>query len=289
MTRIVRVAAAQLGPIARTENREQVVTRLITLLRQAAADGCDLVVYPEMALTTFFPHWEVTDPAELESYYEKAMPDGPVVRLFEEAARLKIGFSLGYAELAGTAGKPRHFNSSVLVGKDGRVIGKYRKIHLPGYAEIHPEHPFQNLEKMYFEVGDLGFPVFDAFGGTLGMCICNDRRWPETYRLLALQGAELITLGYNTPLHNPGQDMGQSPDAAALSQPPVHAGRRLPEQQLGGGCGQGRGRGRLRDDGGHLHRRAHRRDRRRDKDARRRTGDRRLRPGCLYAGQTGGI
>jgi predicted amidohydrolase len=212
MARIVRVAAAQLGPIARTEDREQVVTRLIALLRQAAADGCDLVVYPEMALTTFFPHWEVTDPVELESYYEKAMPEGPVVRLFDEAARLKIGFSLGYAELAGTAAQPRHFNSSVLVGKDGRVIGKYRKVHLPGYAEIHPEHPFQNLEKMYFEVGDLGFPVFEAFGGTLGMCICNDRRWPETYRLLALQGAELITLGYNTPLHNPGQDQGQSPE-----------------------------------------------------------------------------
>jgi N-carbamoyl-D-amino-acid hydrolase len=205
MGRMVRVAAAQLGPIAKKENREQVVTRLVALLRQASAQGCDLVVYPEMALTTFFPHWEVTDPAELESYYEKAMPDGPVVRLFEEAARLGIGFSLGYAELAGTTQKPRHFNSSVLVGKDGAIIGKYRKVHLPGYSEIRPGDPFQNLEKMYFETGDLGFPVFDAFGGKLGMCICNDRRWPETYRLLALRGVELITLGYNTPLLNPGQ------------------------------------------------------------------------------------
>jgi len=208
--RTVRVAAAQLGPIARQENREQVVERLTALLQRAAAERCDLVVYPEMALTTFFPHWEVGDPAELESYYEKSMPEGPVVRLFEEAARLKIGFSLGYAELATTPQGPRHFNSSVLVGKDGGIIGKYRKVHLPGHVDIRPQDPFQNLEKLYFEVGDLGFPVFDAFGGKLGMCICNDRRWPETYRLMALKGVELITLGYNTPLLNPGQ--AQSPE-----------------------------------------------------------------------------
>jgi predicted amidohydrolase len=74
MTRTVRVAAAQLGPIARPENREQVVKRLTSLLQQAATERCDLVVYPEMALTTFFPHWEVSDPAELESYYESPCP-----------------------------------------------------------------------------------------------------------------------------------------------------------------------------------------------------------------------
>lgn len=127
-----------------------------------------------------------------------------------EAARLGIGFSLGYAELAITPQGPRHFNSSVLVGKDGRSIGKYRKVHLPGHADIRPQDPFQNLEKLYFEVGDLGFPVFNAFGGKIGMCICNDRRWPETYRLMALKGVELITLGYNTPLLNP--DQAQSPE-----------------------------------------------------------------------------
>ncbi|QRX81775.1 N-carbamoyl-D-amino-acid hydrolase [Glaciimonas sp. PAMC28666] len=205
MARIVKVAAAQLGPIAKTETREMVVKRLIALLEQASIRGCDLAVFPELALTTFFPHWEVTDPVELDSYYEKTMPEGPVVALFEAAKRLSIGFSLGYAELDGQ----QRFNSSVLVSKEGQIVGKYRKVHLPGYSEIHPEHPFQNLEKMYFEVGDLGFPVFDAFGGKVGMAICNDRRWPETYRILALQGVELITLGYNTPLLNPGQT--QSP------------------------------------------------------------------------------
>ena len=75
------------------------------------------------------------------------------------------------------------------------------KIHLPGYVDRRPDHPFQNLEKRYFEVGDLGFRAWRAFGGVVGLCICNDRRWPETYRVMALQGAEMIFCGYNTPIH----------------------------------------------------------------------------------------
>jgi len=50
--------------------------------------------------------------------------------------------------------------------------------------------------------GDLGFPVWKALGGRLGMCICNDRRWPETYRVMGLQGVEMVLLGYNTPVTN---------------------------------------------------------------------------------------
>ena len=63
--------------------------------------------------------------------------------------------------------------------------------------------PFQHLEKRYFEVGPDGFQVWRAFGGVVGMAICNDRRWPEAYRVLGLQGAELVLIGYNTPVHNP--------------------------------------------------------------------------------------
>ena len=71
--------------------------------------------------------------------------------------------------------------------------------------------PFQHLEKRYFEVGNLGFPVVEAFGGNIGMCICNDRRWPETYRVMGLQSVEMVMLGYNTPLHNP-----PSPDTTSI-------------------------------------------------------------------------
>ncbi len=131
------------------------------------------------------------------------MPNPAVQPLFDEARRLGIGFHLGYAELAFEGGRKRRFNTSILVDGAGRIVGKYRKVHLPGYVEQRPGEPFQNLEKRYFEVGDLGFGVWPAFGGRVGMMICNDRRWPESYRVMGLQGVELIVLGYNTPVHNP--------------------------------------------------------------------------------------
>jgi len=203
MARVVTVGAAQLGPIARSEDRGAVVKRLIEHLHQASARGCDLVVFPELALTTFFPRWYLADQAEVDSFFEREMP-GPQTRpLFHAATRLGLGFCLGYAELAVEAGVTRRYNTSILVDKSGRIVGKYRKIHLPGHAEPEPWRPFQHLEKRYFEVGNLGFGVWRAFDGLVGMCICNDRRWPEAYRVMGLQGVELILLGYNTPVHNP--------------------------------------------------------------------------------------
>ncbi|MEO8133536.1 MAG: N-carbamoyl-D-amino-acid hydrolase [Betaproteobacteria bacterium] len=203
MPRILTVGAAQMGPIQRTETRAQAVERLIAMLRQAKSHGCDLVVFPECALTAFFPHWYFDRQEDIDGFFEREMPNAATQPLFDLARELGIGFYLGFAELAIEDGSYRHFNTSVLVDKDGRIIGKYRKIHLPGHREHLPLRPYQNLEKRYFDVGNLGFPVFRAFGGIIGMAICNDRRWPETYRVMGLQGVEMIVLGYNTPIHNP--------------------------------------------------------------------------------------
>jgi predicted amidohydrolase len=212
MSRIVTVGAAQLGPIGRDVSRAQVVERLIALLRRAHRAGCDLVVYPELALTTFFPRWFMTEQQEIDRFFEREMP-GPETRpLFEEAARLRLGFCLGYAELAQEGGGTRRFNTAILVDRQGAIVGKYRKVHLPGHAEHEPWRQFQHLEKRYFEVGNLGFPVFRAFGGNVGMAICNDRRWPEVYRVMGLQDVELVLIGYNTPMHNP-----PAPEHDALS------------------------------------------------------------------------
>ncbi|MBM3994490.1 MAG: N-carbamoyl-D-amino-acid hydrolase [Planctomycetes bacterium] len=205
MPRYLTIAAAQSGPISRQTSRSDVVAKLIDQLREARARGCELVVFTECALTAFFSHWWIDDEAELDAWFERDMPSPVTQPLFDEARRLGIGFCLGYAELAVEAGVKHRYNTSILVAADGTIVGKYRKIHLPGYAERHPHHPFQNLEKRYFEIGNLGFRAWHAFGGVVGMCICNDRRWVETYRVLALQGAELILLGYNTPDHIPDQ------------------------------------------------------------------------------------
>jgi N-carbamoyl-D-amino-acid hydrolase len=203
MSRIVTVGAAQLGPIQRAERRARVIKRMLDLLRQAAGHGCDLLVFPELALTTFFPRWWMTDQEEIDSFFEREMPSNETAPLFNEARSRGIGFYLGFAELTEEDGRKRRFNTSILVDRSGAIALKYRKIHLPGHAEHEPWRAFQHLEKRYFEVGNLGWPVVRAMGGLMGMCICNDRRWPETYRVMGLQGVEMVLLGYNTPRHNP--------------------------------------------------------------------------------------
>jgi predicted amidohydrolase len=203
MSRKLIAATAQLGPISRGESRASVVVRLIALMEQAHARGATLVVFPELALTTFFPRWYIEDEAELDSFYESEMPNTDTQPLFETAKRLGVGFYLGYAELVEEAGTKHRFNTSIIVDDSGKIVGKYRKVHLPGHYNPEDWRPFQHLEKRYFEHGNLGFPVYEAMGGKMGMCLCNDRRWPETFRVLGLRGAELVMLGYNTPAHYP--------------------------------------------------------------------------------------
>ena len=199
MTRHLITASAQMGPIAKSETRKDTVGRLLEMMREAHGRGAKLVVFTEMALTTFFPRWMIEDEAELDSYYETAMPSPATQPLFDEAAKLGIGFYLGYAELVIKAGVKHRYNTAILVDQTGKIVGKYRKVHLPGWAEPLPDRAFQHLEKRYFEPGDLGFPVWRTMGGIMGMAICNDRRWPETYRVMGLQGVEIVMLGYNTP------------------------------------------------------------------------------------------
>jgi N-carbamoyl-D-amino-acid hydrolase len=195
--RNIKVAAAQLGPIQKADSRQAVVARMLALMRQA--EGRDLIVYPELALTTFFPRWHYEDRRDADIWFEREMPSAATRPLFEEAARAGMAMSFGYAELTPDG---RHFNTSILVDKAGTIVGKYRKVHLPGHIELDPKRTHQHLEKRYFEPGDLGFPAWHMLGGVFGMCICNDRRWPETFRVLGLQGVEMVTLGFNTPSVN---------------------------------------------------------------------------------------
>jgi N-carbamoyl-D-amino-acid hydrolase len=202
MSRILTVAAAQLGPVQRDHSRADVVERLLVMLRSASSRGAQLVVFPELALTTFFPRWYTEVPSEIEAWYEASMPSPVTQPLFDEAKRLGVGFQLGYAEMFTDEHDRKHrYNTSIMVERDGGVVGHYRKVHIPGHEEHEPWRPFQHLERYYFESGPDGFGVYRAFGGIVGMATCNDRRWPETYRVMGLQGVELIGIGYNTPIH----------------------------------------------------------------------------------------
>jgi len=194
MTRLLRVGAGQIGPIFREQTREEIVERLIQLLEEAAHRNVELVCYPECSLSTFFPRY-MLDKKESNKYFDRKMPNPSVQPLFDRAKDLGIGFHLGYSELDVN----KRYNTSILINKEGKIVGKYRKSHIPGTYEPIPNQKYQHLERRYYLEGDTGFKVFYEFGGYIGIMICNDRRWPESWRVLGMQGVELVIVGWNTP------------------------------------------------------------------------------------------
>ena len=197
--REIVVGAAQMGPIQKADSREAVVARMLALLEQAIGAGCGMVVYPELCLTTFFPRWMMEDQTEVDTWFETEMPNAATQPLFDRAAQAGVAISIGYAELTPDG---HHFNTQIFTDRAANIVGKYRKVHLPGHREWDPKRTHQHLEKRYFEPGDLGFPVWRNLDAWMGMLVCNDRRWPEAYREMGLQGVELVMLGYNTPTTN---------------------------------------------------------------------------------------
>ena len=195
------LAVAQVGGIQPQESKEVVVRRLMALLHEAIERGAKFVVFPELTLTTFFPRYWVDEVSQADHYFEQEMPNADVAPLFQLARTNGVGFYLGYAELTPEGNR---YNTSILVDSNGNITGKYRKVHLPGHADNRVDEENQHLEKYYFEVGEQGFGVFPTDNVKYGMALCNDRRWPETYRVLALQSAEVVVLGYNTPMAVPG-------------------------------------------------------------------------------------
>jgi predicted amidohydrolase len=157
--RVIHVAAAQMGPIQKADSREAVVKRMIALMDEAKAGGADLIIYPELALTTFFPRWYMQDQAEVDGWFEREMPNAETQPLFERAVQYRMAMSFGYAELTPDG---HHFNTCILTDRSAKIVGKYRKVHLPGHSEFDTERAFQHLEKRYFEPGDLGFNVWRA-------------------------------------------------------------------------------------------------------------------------------
>jgi len=225
MPRIVKVAAAQVGPVNLTSTKEETLKRLLTLFHTAASQGAQLVVFPELTLTTFFARHLVPHGEELDKFFEKGdVADSTLLRpLFEAAQEKKVDFYLGYAELTSDG---KHFNSSFYYSATlGKIISRYRKVHLPGTFEPFTKPDAVNqLEKRYFLPGDIPFKAFRAPGlikgavkkgqstsestigkgdPILGQLICNDRRWSEPWRVYGLQGMELMLIGYNTTSHSP--------------------------------------------------------------------------------------
>src|SRR5439155_13745414 len=192
MPRYVKVAAAQLGAIPEGTTRQEMVERMLALMEQAVADGVEIIAYPELALTPYFPKKIRND---ADQFFEDEMPSKATKPLFEKARQARIAFHLGYAEKAGA----KRYNTAILVDEDGTIFEKYRKTHLPGTTK--PDGHAMVYEPHFFAYGDTGFKVYEAKKAKVGVHICQDRRYPESYRALGIQGAEIIINGYNTPLY----------------------------------------------------------------------------------------
>lgn len=186
-------AALQLGPAG--PSIAATLARILPLLDEAAAKNIKLVVLPELALTPYFAA-RVHD--DLATYALKADNDAAVDAIAEKAKAAGMAIVVPYAEAEGD----KVFNSMAFLDTKGKRAGLFRKMHIPGFVEPKANGEVTILEKRYFAPGDLGFDVFDTGTLKLGGLICYDRRFPEAYRSLALNGADLICIGYNTPVMN---------------------------------------------------------------------------------------
>ena len=147
------------------------------LVRKAAEKGANVILLPELFDRQYFCQEERYD------YYYFAMPlsEHPAVLMGQRlAAELKVVLPISFFEKDGNV----LYNSRACIDADGTVLGVYRKTHIPD------DHYYQ--EKFYFTPGNTGFQVFNTAYGKLGFGICWDQWFPETARILALKGAELI-------------------------------------------------------------------------------------------------
>ncbi|MBK6350318.1 MAG: N-carbamoylputrescine amidase [Steroidobacteraceae bacterium] len=182
----VTVAATQ---FACTPIPAENIARAESMVRQAAAQGAQVILLQELFETPYFckdhhaSHFELAHP----------LPDNPLVRHFQALAReLGVVLPVSVFERANNA----YYNSLAMVDADGEVLGVYRKSHIPEGPGYH--------EKFYFSPGDTGFRVWATRFGTIGVGICWDQWFPEAARCMALMGADILM--YPTAIGSEPQD-----------------------------------------------------------------------------------
>jgi len=200
MARHVKVAAAQLGAINEGTSREEMVDRMLALLEQAIREQVQILAYPELALTPYFPK-RIRD--DYDQFFETEVPPKCLEPLLRRAGQAGVVCHIGFAEKAGG----RYFNTAILTDETGALGGTFRKIHLPGVTK--PDGHAQVYEPHFFDSGDTGYRVFPTRQAKVGIAICQDRRFPESYRSLGILGAEIVLIGYNTPLSPLALDLNE--------------------------------------------------------------------------------
>ena len=182
--RIVKAALVQATLSESTDSpidkiKSSMTDKTVALIEEAAQKGAQVLCTQELFNGPYFgaeqnPKW-----------YEMAeqIPDGPTTKLMQDLAarhNMVLVFSLYEEDLPGL-----YYNTAAVIDADGSYLGKFRKIHIP---HCHPGF----WEKFYFRPGNLGYPVFDTAVGKVGVYICYDRHFPEGWRELGLNGAEIV-------------------------------------------------------------------------------------------------
>jgi N-carbamoylputrescine amidase len=146
--------------------------------REASAQGAQVICFQELFYGPYFCQVQ-----EAQYYeYTEAIPDGPTTQRFQSVAKelgLVMVLPMYEVEQAGV-----YYNTAAVIDADGSYLGKYRKHHIPQVKGF--------WEKFYFRPGNLGYPVFDTAVGKVGVYICYDRHFPEGWRALGLNGAQVV-------------------------------------------------------------------------------------------------
>jgi predicted amidohydrolase len=182
MARFITLAAAQTGPVVTDDWRDS-VPGTCRMIEDAAHKQVDILAFSELFMTPFFPNRLTRDTDK----YFIALPDPAIQPVFQAAADNRIALVFPFGEKDGR----HYYNSCLVIDKNGKHLGIYRKTHIPAILPSELPGGTGSYEKFYFSPGS-DFPVFDLSGTRIGIQICYDRKYPEGSRLLTLKGAEIL-------------------------------------------------------------------------------------------------
>ena len=175
MANVIRAALLQTDW---TGDKASMIDKHEEAAREASAQGAQVICFQELFYGPYFCQVQ-----EAQYYeYTEAIPDGPTTQRFQAVAKelgMVMVLPMYEVEQAGV-----YYNTAAVIDADGTYLGKYRKHHIPQVKGF--------WEKFYFRPGNLGYPVFDTAVGKVGVYICYDRHFPEGWRALGLNGAQLV-------------------------------------------------------------------------------------------------
>jgi beta-ureidopropionase len=170
-----------LGQISAEDTKQATIEKAMGLVKEAGSLGADVILFPEIGMTKFFPQFRAD-----EKWFAEAerIPGGPTTEALQRAAA-----DSGVAVIASIYESPLdgvYYDSAAVIGKKGELVGVQRMMHIA-------EEPLYN-EKFYYKPGNSNYPVFEVDGAKIGVAICQDQFFPEHIRLLALHGAEVVAV-----------------------------------------------------------------------------------------------